>query len=831
MRRTWRFLAVLFFVAVPASGETPERILAATQAVADWQIGHLDTSHVPAAPNDQQSPRGWVYGALFAGLAQLADVSPDPKYAEAVYAHGVREKWGLEVRPFHADDYVIGQSWVWAYERSRDPEMIAAVKARLDAIVAAAPKVPLDYGSNPPPYVESACQLRWCWADALFMGPPTFAALSRATGDDKYLSYADAEFHATADYLFDKSENLFARDSRFFIRRGEHGEKIFWSRGNGWVYAGLARMLQLLPPDHPSRPFYADLFRKMSARLIALQKPDGYWPVSLLASSGGTPPETSGTGFYTFGLAYGVKTGLLPEPQYREAAWRGWAALERAVFPDGKLGWVQQIGVGPDAVSADDTQLYGVGAFLLAGSAMYDLALSDALERTLLKSDVAAGYANGNINSVSMARNNLVSAGGCQFAAFYGAPVAGRVPVLIARRQFGLGTGLWRVAATPFSVEDVFSNTGARDDHNIVAIGIDGKGFLHLAWGMHNAPLAYAVGRHSVLKRVFGKKLDFAKARMIGKNENAVTYPEFFHAPKSGALMFAYRNGGAGGGSGNGNEYLNAYNAKKRTWSRISNPMVDGISTSMNAYLNSFAYDARGGLFASWTIRETPDWQTNHDIYLARSPDGGRNWLAADGRMLGKTIDRNSADAHAKVVSLPVHSSLINQTSMTVNAKGNPLIATWWAPEAAKGNYTRQYMLIWKDGDAWRTSRISRRAPGEEYDATSSAVRQMGRPLVLVDKNNRVIVVTRYADAGKPVEDASNRLKIYWSTDRVHWSSLELSGINPGAWEPSYDQALWQSQNKLSLFFQPSSLGAQSAQVSVLTWDEQAFFADPASNS
>jgi len=116
----------------------------------------------------------------------------------------------------------------------------------------------------------------------------------------------------------------------------------------------------------------------MSARLVMLQKPDGYWPVSLLAPPAGTPPETSGTAFFTLGLAYGVKSGLLAEPVYRRAATAGWTALERAVHPDGRLGWVQPIGAAPDSVSADDTQPYGVGAFLLAGAARYDLARADA---------------------------------------------------------------------------------------------------------------------------------------------------------------------------------------------------------------------------------------------------------------------------------------------------------------------------------------------------------------------------------------------------------------------------------------------------------------------
>jgi hypothetical protein len=135
-------------------------------------------------------------------------------------------------------------------------------------------------------------------------------------------------------------------------------------------------------------------------------------------------------------------------------------------------------------------------------------------------------------------------------------------------------------------------------------------------------------------------------------------------------------------------------------------------------------------------------------------------------------------------------------------------------------------MLVWRDGTSWRTSQISRRAPGEAYDATSAAVRQMGRPIVLTDADNRVLVVTRAADAGRPVEDASNKLVVYWSSDRIHWSSVVLPTANPGAWEPTYDRALWQSRNKLSLFFQPVGLGADSSPVSVLTWDAKAYFSN-----
>jgi rhamnogalacturonyl hydrolase YesR len=178
-----------------------------------------------------------------------------------------------------------------------------------------------------------------------------------------------AEFWATTDFLYDPAEKLFFRDSRFFERRDAEGRKQFWSRGNGWVFAGIANLLDSLANDDPHRPRIEALFRDMAARLKSLQKPDGYWPPSLLAPEN-SPPETSGTGFHVYGLAWGVKHGLLDAAEYRPAIDQGWAALTRAVAKDGRLGWVQQVSDRPDAVAEGDTQFYGTGAFLLAASAV-----------------------------------------------------------------------------------------------------------------------------------------------------------------------------------------------------------------------------------------------------------------------------------------------------------------------------------------------------------------------------------------------------------------------------------------------------------------------------
>jgi rhamnogalacturonyl hydrolase YesR len=344
------------------------------EAVADWQLAQLrNPTAYPANFNRSTwEPRGWIEAAFFAGLSDLAGRSASPRFANAVVEHGASQNWRLGDRLLHADDQAIGQSYVWAYRRAHDPAMLQPMRANFDQILANPPHVSLDFDVETPGGGR-ACQARWCWSDALFMAPPAWTGLSAAVNDPRYLAYADSEFWATTDYLYDREEHLYYRDGRFLRQRDESGRKIFWSRGNGWVVGGIVRVLETLPANHPSRPRYEALLRDMAAKLITVQSASGHWPVSLLAGDRYQVPETSGTAFFVYGLAWGVNHGLLDRAVYGPAVERGWAALVRAVKPDGKLGWVQQVGYAPDQVTADDTQLYGVGAFLLAGGQVRDL--------------------------------------------------------------------------------------------------------------------------------------------------------------------------------------------------------------------------------------------------------------------------------------------------------------------------------------------------------------------------------------------------------------------------------------------------------------------------
>jgi rhamnogalacturonyl hydrolase YesR len=366
--------ALALVLAVPAFGaDLPPRkeVLKIAARVADWQLARLDAEHITHFKEETRSPLSWEQGAFWLGLTHLAEVSGEKRFREAIFTQGRDNQWKPGPRTWHADDHVIGQTWLWAARHGAGTEAITPLRATFDAIIANPPVAHLSFyiAKN---YEDTACLRRWCWCDALFMSPPAWVELTRQTGDGRYAQYALQEFWATTDFLYDPVEKLFFRDSRFFERRDEQGRKLFWSRGNGWVFAGIANLLDSLPGDSTDRPRMEALFRDMAAKLKSLQKPDGYWPPSLLGPEN-SPPETSGTGFYTYGLAWGVKNGLLNREEYLPAVGRGWEALTRAVAKDGKLGWVQQVSDRPEKVAESDTQFYGVGAFLLAASAVASL--------------------------------------------------------------------------------------------------------------------------------------------------------------------------------------------------------------------------------------------------------------------------------------------------------------------------------------------------------------------------------------------------------------------------------------------------------------------------
>ena len=328
-------------------------------SVAAWQLA-----------NPKHELYDWTNGAFYAGVFAAYETTKSKGIWDALIAMGEKNNWGPGKRFDHADDIVINQTYLDMYRITKDRKMLQPTIDVVEKIKADGAK-----GRE----VERH-GIIWWWCDALFMAPPTLAKLSGITGDKTYLDLNDRYFRETYDRLYDKEERLYARDASYLLnaagegRREANGKKVCWSRGNGWVMGGLVRLLKELPKDHPSREFYLKQYRDMADRVIELQQPDGLWRSSLLDPGAYPGGESSGTGFYTYALAWGVNKKLLDRKKFEPVVRRAWVGLNTLIHADGKVGWTQPIGADPRRnFNADSWEVYGAGAYLLAGSEIVKL--------------------------------------------------------------------------------------------------------------------------------------------------------------------------------------------------------------------------------------------------------------------------------------------------------------------------------------------------------------------------------------------------------------------------------------------------------------------------
>ncbi len=212
----------------------------------------------------------------------------------------------------------------------------------------------------------------WWWADGLYMVMPVMTKLYLITGNQQYLDKLYEYIQVSDSIMYDADESLYYRDGKYVYpkHKSANGKKDFWSRGDGWVLAGLAKVLKDLPADCKYRPFFEDKFVRMATAVVALQRPEGYWSRSLMDEAHAPGYETSGTAFFTYGLLWGINNGYLKDSKYLEAALKGWNYLSTvALQKDGSVGYVQPIGekaIPGQTVDKNSVSNFGTGAFLLA---------------------------------------------------------------------------------------------------------------------------------------------------------------------------------------------------------------------------------------------------------------------------------------------------------------------------------------------------------------------------------------------------------------------------------------------------------------------------------
>lgn len=383
--------------------------------------------------------------------------------------------------------------------------------------------------------------------------------------------------------------------------------------------------------------------------------------------------------------------------------------------------------------------------------------------------NIGEGYCRTSVNTAVFRASSLVTSGDTQYVSYYDPEGY----VVVGKRQ--LGSDEWTLLRSPYKGK-------VTDGHNVISMGVDGSGYIHLSFDHHGNRLRYCISKAP-------GSLELGPLReMTGIDENDVTYPEFYNLA-GGDLLFAYRSGA----SGRGNLVLNRFSDKDRKWSRVQDILIDG-ENKRNAYWQLFV-DAGGDIHLSWVWRETWLVETNHDLCYARSRDNGVTWERSDGTPYSLPITLASAE---KAWEIPQNSELINQTSMTADGDGKPYIATYWRDADSD---IPQYRLVWHDGAKWRMSMVGNRTQPFSLKGGGTKMIPIARPR-LVSDGRKAYYIFRDAERGSKVSIATAD-----NLENPVWNIIDLTDFSVDAWEPSLDIPLWNNRRMLDIFVQTSHQG------------------------
>lgn len=303
----------------------------------------------------KQVDRNWKRGTYYTGLMAFFRASGDSTLLKQAISWSARHGWRTGTEWIYpANRMTCVQTYLEIYSIYPEEEKIRRAREVMDSRI-----------TN----TDRAADQGWDYVDALYVGTPAYVMMSEATGDTAYAAYGIRMFRDVYNDLYDREAHLFYRDSRA-KEKSRDGNNIFWSRGNGWAFASIPRILDHLPEYDPNYSWYLDLFQQMAISLMNCQGEDGFWRTNLAEGKEFPNPESSGTAFFVYGLAWGVNNGYLIPETFDPVIRKGWKALSSSVADDGKVMWGQKEARKPEVVDPDDWDEYVSGAFLLAASEM-----------------------------------------------------------------------------------------------------------------------------------------------------------------------------------------------------------------------------------------------------------------------------------------------------------------------------------------------------------------------------------------------------------------------------------------------------------------------------
>jgi len=382
MRKIFLCLVTVLMV-MTASGQTQQDVLSVAQKANNYFMNKyadptLDTNVGRIRPSNL-----WTRAVYYEGLMALYEIDADQRYIDYTDRWANYHKWTPRngITTCDADDQCCAQTYLDRYMMTKDPKMIVHVKENLAH----------QMKTGNVRKANGALYGWWTWIDAIQMAMPVYSKMYKVTGEQQYLDHAMKMYVWSRDTcgggLFNVPEGLWWRDADYVPPYKEaDGKNCYWSRGSGWVYAALVRVMndiKAVKSNKMSKKYYKLLkkdFLLMSEALKNCQREDGFWNPSLVSPVTYPGKETTGTALFLYGMSWGISQGLLPAKVYRPVCDRAWNAMVKdAVHYDGFLGWVQGTGKDPSAgqpVTYDkvpDFEDYGTGCFLLGAAEYYKL--------------------------------------------------------------------------------------------------------------------------------------------------------------------------------------------------------------------------------------------------------------------------------------------------------------------------------------------------------------------------------------------------------------------------------------------------------------------------
>jgi unsaturated rhamnogalacturonyl hydrolase len=355
-------LAVLFTLSLGMMAQTAQSVLTTAQKVNHYFMAKYADPTQDTFVGKVRTSNLWTRAVYYEGLMALQSASPRQEYIDYALCWADYHKWsprnGMEVT--NADDQCCGQTYIdlLPYAKRSKEELLAPFRKNLDHQIATGRQ---DY---------------WTWIDAIQMAMPLYAKMYKVTGDRRYMDYAMQSYRWSRNTcgggLFNTANGFWFRDKDYVPPYKEpDGKDCYWSRGDGWVYAALVRVMETIGKKDK---YYKELkkdFLMMSEAFASCQREDGLWNASLV-STNYEGKELTGSALFLYGMSWGISNGLLKPRQYRPICDKAWRALENdCVHADGFLGYVQGTGKDPSAgqpvtyTSVPDFEDYGTGCFLL----------------------------------------------------------------------------------------------------------------------------------------------------------------------------------------------------------------------------------------------------------------------------------------------------------------------------------------------------------------------------------------------------------------------------------------------------------------------------------